>query len=462
MRFAYSTVQAFLRDNDTPQATIHRGALSNFGFLLNNKEVLFLHCSISKMKLPSARKRRTNGYLCWAVILLMRRHQTATTAVWGADATSPLDALQDSSSLLLLADSFDKGVSSFDLFEPLNNKDELSSSSFPFRDPDDRLDPNYWIDLPSNEHHQGSSNSNNPYSKHKPSRYLSTGTTIVGIAVGDTCILAADTRATAGSLVADRRADKLHPLGKYAAAAGAGTSADLDHITRQCLYVGKLRSRLAKSVGNVDTDTDILEDDFWDSDETETSVLRLVDYLRDRLYEQGGSCEANLIVGGIDPKTGKAHLRAIHPHGSVDILEFTALGSGGLAAMAVLESGYPKLLTATNSNKNSTVEGAIALAIEAVRAGIRHDLGSGSQVDLVIITRDGCKYMRSVFPEETLPSHNVTSSITETPGSPPPGVNGFGSMPFSVRATRVVRISQQEEEKQNLENWNDILQLQDK
>ena len=133
--------------------------------------------------------------------------------------------------------------------------------------------------------------------------------------------------------------------------------------------------------------------------------------------------------------------------------------------MAVLESGYPKLAATKSNNNNSsssTVEGAIALAIEAVRAGIQHDLGSGSQVDLVIITRDGSKYTRSVFPEETLPSHNMTSSIMETPGSSPPGVNGFGRMPFSVRARRVVRISQQEEEKHNLENWNEILQLQDK
>ena len=280
------------------------------------------------------------------------------------------------------------------------------------------------------------------HNNNKNDRYLSTGTTIVGLVwPPDTCILAADTRATAGSLVADQRADKLHPLSdNYAAAAGAGTSADLDHLTRECFYTQRLRSRL-QAVGNNPESEDT----------TSGGVLEVVHFLKSRLYEQGGACQANLIVGGVDPTTGQPHLRAVHPHGSVDVLSFTALGSGGLAAMAVLERQYQNL-----RDKNATRDDAIRLAVEAVHAGIVNDLGSGSQVDLVVITRkEGCQYTRSILPEEALPVHE--GNVTETESLGGGGVNGFGNLPFSIRSERVVRVSADEERRKEQENWKDIL-----
>lgn len=41
--------------------------------------------------------------------------------------------------------------------------------------------------------------------------------------------MAADTRATAGSIVADKNCEKLHVLAPNIWAAGAGTAADLHH-----------------------------------------------------------------------------------------------------------------------------------------------------------------------------------------------------------------------------------------
>jgi 20S proteasome subunit beta 2 len=41
--------------------------------------------------------------------------------------------------------------------------------------------------------------------------------------------MAADTRATAGSIVADKNCEKLHTLAPNIWAAGAGTAADLHH-----------------------------------------------------------------------------------------------------------------------------------------------------------------------------------------------------------------------------------------
>lgn len=55
------------------------------------------------------------------------------------------------------------------------------------------------------------------------------------------------------------------------------------------------------------------------------------------------------------------------------------MGSGSLAAMAVFESTWQKDLTK---------EQAVKLCAEAIEAGIFNDLGSGSNVDVCIITEE--------------------------------------------------------------------------
>jgi 20S proteasome alpha/beta subunit len=61
--------------------------------------------------------------------------------------------------------------------------------------------------------------------------------------------------------------------------------------------------------------------------------------MQDILYDGQGEIGANLSLGGVYQHI--PNLRAIHPHGSMDVnLPYTALGSGGLAAMCILESRY--------------------------------------------------------------------------------------------------------------------------
>jgi 20S proteasome subunit beta 2 len=273
---------------------------------------------------------------------------------------------------------------------------------------------------------------------------LKTGTTIVGVVCHDACVLAADTRATSGSTVADKRCFKLHPLAPHAAAAGAGTSADLDHVTRECYYAAQLQSRQRLSVGNGAVSTNTTE--------VAVSVHELCRYLRDHLYEKGGSCGANLIVGGVDSLTGDVVLRAIHPHGSMDAVKFTALGSGGLAAMAVLESRY---------RRDLSVDQAVELAVAAVKAGVENDLGRGSEIDVCIIRKTAggtieTQYKHGYVPEESLPEN----------GAPPPpptegGVNGFGNVPFSIRSIRVVQESRAKGEEERRVLLQEILEKTD-
>ncbi len=70
------------------------------------------------------------------------------------------------------------------------------------------------------------------------------------------------------------------------------------------------------------------------------------------------------------------------------------MGSGSLNAMSVFESGY---------KEDMTKEEAMELVSRAIRSGIYNDLGSGSNVDLCIITKDGKEYLRNyeVLSEKT-------------------------------------------------------------
>ncbi|KAF9589651.1 hypothetical protein IFM89_026751 [Coptis chinensis] len=62
------------------------------------------------------------------------------------------------------------------------------------------------------------------------------------------------------------------------------------------------------------------------------------------------------------------------------------MGSGSLAAMAMFESNYKKGL--------SRDEG-IKLVCKAICAGIFNDLGSGSNVDVCVITKGKTDYLRN-------------------------------------------------------------------
>jgi 20S proteasome subunit beta 2 len=96
-----------------------------------------------------------------------------------------------------------------------------------------------------------------------------------------------------------------------------------------------------------------------------------------------GHVGAALILGGVDCN-GPA-LYQVYPHGSTDYLPYVTMGSGSVNAMAIFESEYKDGLTQ---------EEAMKLVHKAVLSGIFNDLGSGSNVDLCVITKDGHKLHR--------------------------------------------------------------------
>jgi 20S proteasome subunit beta 2 len=107
---------------------------------------------------------------------------------------------------------------------------------------------------------------------------------------------------------------------------------------------------------------------------TQSRVVTAMTMLKRYLFQYQGHVSAALVLGGADV-TG-SHLYTIYPHGSTDKLPFVSMGSGSLAAMAVLEAGYRDDLTEAD---------AVKLVAGAIRAGIFNDLGSGSNVDITVI-----------------------------------------------------------------------------
>ena len=64
-----------------------------------------------------------------------------------------------------------------------------------------------------------------------------------------------------------------------------------------------------------------------------------------------------------------------------------SMGSGSLNAYGELETGY---------RDDLTLEEAKQLAIRAIKAGINYDLGSGSNVDVCILTKGKKEYFRNL------------------------------------------------------------------
>mmetsp|Transcript_8172 Transcript_8172/g.12155 ORF Transcript_8172/g.12155 Transcript_8172/m.12155 type:complete len:496 (-) Transcript_8172:108-1595(-) len=311
-------------------------------------------------------------------------------------------------------------------------------------------------------------------------RALKTGTTIVGcIADNGSCVvLAADTRATEDRTVADKRCEKVHSLAKNVWCCGAGTSGDIDALVRRARYTFLLRGVRRLSIGNIDRDNDFEyhttvihggDDDNDDNGEEArflpilpvASVSAVCKFFRDELYRGQGHIGANLVLGGYEYSAEKALLVAIHPHGSLDLVDYTALGSGGLAAMAILDSRY---------KSDITLDEAVELVTAAVRAGITNDLGSGSQIDMCIIKKGGVEYRRAVESEQKLPPNEDETGTDEklydklSRGDEDDfeimGVNGFGSVPYKIKSTHTVKICEDKEEAENTAWMHRVLGMQ--
>jgi 20S proteasome subunit beta 2 len=202
---------------------------------------------------------------------------------------------------------------------------------------------------------------------------MKTGTTIVGLIYKDGIVLGADTRATEGPIVADKNCEKIHYIAPNIYCCGAGTAADTENTTE--LISSQLTlHRLATG--------------------RKSRVVTACTLLSNMLFRYSGHISAALVLGGVDV-TGP-HLYTIYPHGSTDSLPFVTMGSGSLAAMSIFESEF---------RDNLDRETAMAIVEKAVSAGVHNDLGSGSNIDLCVISPETATMYRNKW--KPLPLHRA-------------------------------------------------------
>lgn len=176
--------------------------------------------------------------------------------------------------------------------------------------------------------------------------------------------MAADTRATGGSIVGDKNCEKIHNLAPNIYCCGAGTAADCDHVTEMIKRELELHRLNTYS---------------------ENRVQMAASRLSQHAFKYGGHVGTHLIVGGFDVKGPQ--LIEVSNDGNMYALPYLTLGSGSLAAMAIMESQY---------KEDMTQEEAIRTVVSAIEGGIYHDLGSGSNVDVCLIKKGKVEYLRNL------------------------------------------------------------------
>ncbi len=188
-----------------------------------------------------------------------------------------------------------------------------------------------------------------------------TGTTTVGIICNGGVVLATESQATMGYLVASHRAPKIHKITDHIAMTISGTVADAQQIIRIIrANVNLRRLELGRELSV-----------------RAVSQLTAILLFQNRLYPY----VTMLIVGGVDEEG--PHIFTLDSLGSLlEEDKFAATGSGSVIAYGVLEDGY---------RENMPVEEAVELAKRAVKAARRRDIASGGKIQVAVITKNGIK-----------------------------------------------------------------------
>ncbi|VDK56422.1 unnamed protein product [Anisakis simplex] len=195
----------------------------------------------------------------------------------------------------------------------------------------------------------------------------STGTTIVAASYKDGLVMGADSRATAGNIIADKHCMKVHKITESMFACGAGTAADLDQVTKM----------LSAQLRLVELNTG-----------KKARVVTAMRKAKQHLFQYMGYIGAYLLIGGVD--NSGPHLYECSANGTTMSKPYASMGSGSYAAISVLERDF---------KFGMTEEEACELVQRALQAGMHGDNASGNSLNFVIINRDTTVFKGPVVPD---------------------------------------------------------------
>lgn len=187
-----------------------------------------------------------------------------------------------------------------------------------------------------------------------------TGTTTLGIVCKDGVVMATETRATMGNLIAHKETKKLYKIDEHIALATAGLVGDLQVLARYLnaeanLYRLKRDSKIP----------------------VQSAATLMSNILNQRKFYP---YYVQLILGGFDNKGG--HVFSLDAAGGAIPDKYTSGGSGSPYVYGVLEDLY---------HDNITMNEGIDIAIRAVTAAKHRDSASGGLTNIAVINKDGFK-----------------------------------------------------------------------
>ncbi|MCD6381426.1 MAG: archaeal proteasome endopeptidase complex subunit beta [Candidatus Aenigmarchaeota archaeon] len=184
------------------------------------------------------------------------------------------------------------------------------------------------------------------------------GTTTVGIIAKDAVILAAESMATMGYLVASKEAKKVYKIDDKIAMTTAGSVGDAQQLVR--ILQAEIRLyKMTKGEAKVRAITNLLSNILHSN--------RMFPYL------------SVLVIGGVDSEG--FHLFNVDSIGGVTEDSYTSSGSGSPLAYGVLEERY---------KDGMSRDEAIKLAIQAIKSAKERSLGSGGErIDVAVIDNNG-------------------------------------------------------------------------
>ncbi|MCP3686701.1 MAG: proteasome subunit beta [bacterium] len=191
------------------------------------------------------------------------------------------------------------------------------------------------------------------------------GTTTLGMVCKDGVVIAADRRATIGTLIADKRAEKIHQITDNMALTLAGTVSDAQLLVK--LIKAELKLKTIRT-------------------EREPSVKESANMLGGMIYSNIRKFStipgiSHFLLAGVDEDG--YHLYDLFADGSVTkCIDYVASGSGSITAYGVLEALY---------KQDVDVKDGVALSLRAINAALQRDCASGNGVDVITITKDGVK-----------------------------------------------------------------------
>jgi len=183
-----------------------------------------------------------------------------------------------------------------------------------------------------------------------------TGTTTVGLTTDEGVVLATDRRASAGNLVASKRAKKIaeiHPRG--------------------ALTISGAVSAAQALINNLQAEVRLYE-----ARRDEEMTIKALATLTSNFLRSGAFYIVHPILGGVDSDGG--HIYSIDPAGSIMEEPYNATGSGSPFAFGVLEQRY---------EDGMTNDEARTVATDAVKSAVERDTASGNGIIISEITDEG-------------------------------------------------------------------------